>query len=590
MRKLKLRLSRPSSCVLMLGAVLFLSVAIPAAEARAAATDQAFPAVAFDGTNYLVVWEDGRTGTYPDIYGARVSKAGLAVDPDGFAISMAWHTQARPSLAFDGTNYLVVWHDFRSNSYYSVYFARVSPAGVVLDSDGIRVSTTASQQMWPAVAFDGTNYLVAWQDLRSGNFDIYGTRVSKSGAVLDPSGIAISTATARQAHPAVAFDGVHYLVVWDDQRTNLSDDIYGSRVNPSGGVLDAKGIAISTAANRQEYPSVTYGGGSYLVAWQDDRSGFEDIYGARVTPSGGVLNSGGIPISRAANSQAYPAVSFDGTNYMAVWQDFRAGYYFDIYGARIGVSGSVLDTAGIAISVAGDDQLAPAVGYDGTNYMVFWQDNRGETYDVFAARVESSGAVLDPGGLTDVLVASASARVEAGCVAVSWQTTSEVPASSFSVERSESGEGAFTALETAVVASDALSFSVTDCSVTPGTTLWYRIVLEGASGAREFYGPIEVLVDAAPATYRAYDAYPNPFNPSCTIRYDLPEGAGVSLRVFDVNGSLVRTLVDGWRGPGVHSETWDGRAHDGSPLPSGIYFYSVEAGQLEATRKMLLLR
>jgi len=303
-----------------------------------------------------------------------------------------------------------------------------------------------------------------------------------------------------------------------------------------------------------------------------------------------VLNSGGISISRAANSQAYPAVGFDGTNYIAVWQDFRAGYYFDIYGARIGVSGAVLDTAGIAISLAGNDQLAPAVGFDGSNYMVFWQDKRGETYDVFAARVDGSGVVLDPGGLTDVLVASVSASVEAGCVTVAWQTTSEVPSSSFHLERAESSDGVFTAVESPVAASDAFSFSCVDCSVTPGATLWYRIVLEGASGARELYGPIEVSVGAAPAAYRAYDAYPNPFNPSCTIRFDLPEGAAVSLRVFDIRGTPVRTLVEGWRGPGVHKATWDGRSDDGSPLPSGIYFYSLRAGELATTRKMLLLK
>ena len=570
--------------------LLLVSSGVWTSQAWAAAAGQAFPAAAFDGTNYLVVWEDGRSGTYPDIYGARVKTSGMPVEPNGIAISTAWHKQERPALAFDGTNYLVAWQDYRSGAYYSVYFSRVSPAGDVLDPDGVRVSMTASQQMSPAVAFDGTNYLVVWQDLRNGSFDIYGTRVSRAGTVLDPTGIAISTADARQSHPSVAFDGVHYLVVWDDQRSNLSDDIYGSRVNPSGGVMDAKGIAISIAANRQEYPSVTYGGGNYLVAWQDDRSGFEDIYGARVTPSGSVLNSGGIAISRAANSQAYPAVGFDGTNYLAVWQDFRAGYYFDIYGARVGLSGAVLDTAGIAISLAGNDQLAPAVGYDGSNYMVFWQDNRAETYDVFAARVGGSGNVLDPGGLTDVLVASVSASVEAGCVTVAWQTTSEVLASAFRLERSDAREGVFAELTNPVVTSDELSFSCADCSVTPGTTLWYRIVLEGASGAREFYGPIEVSVDAAPVAFRAYDAYPNPFNPSCTIRFDLPEGAAVSLRVFDVSGTPVRTLVEGWRGPGVHNEAWDGRSDDGSPLPSGIYFYSLKAGQLAATKKMLLLK
>jgi hypothetical protein len=61
------------------------------------------PAVAFDGTNYLVVWQDGR-GTYYDIYGARVSRAGVVLDPGGFAISTATREQRMPAVAFDGTN------------------------------------------------------------------------------------------------------------------------------------------------------------------------------------------------------------------------------------------------------------------------------------------------------------------------------------------------------------------------------------------------------------------------------------------------------------------------------------------------------
>jgi len=83
---------------------------------------------------------------------------------------------------------------------------------------------------------------------------------------------------------------------------------------------------------------------------------------------------------------------------------------------------------------------------------------------------------------------------------------------------------------------------------------------------------------------------PNPFNPMCTIRYDIPRAGRVNLEVFDVNGSLVRTLVDGWREPGVYSEIWDGRDNTGKQLPSGVYFYRLEAGDFVATRKCVLLR
>ncbi len=76
--------------------------------------DQTSPSVAFDGTNYLVVWHDGR-GDIGNIYGARVDPSGHLLDPAGFAISTAEERQLYPSVAFDGTNYLVVWEDERSS-------------------------------------------------------------------------------------------------------------------------------------------------------------------------------------------------------------------------------------------------------------------------------------------------------------------------------------------------------------------------------------------------------------------------------------------------------------------------------------------
>ncbi|MEO0227999.1 MAG: hypothetical protein ABIL70_08145, partial [candidate division WOR-3 bacterium] len=155
--------------------------------------------------------------------------------------STAANYQVSPSVAFDGTNYLVVWSDERSGYYiYDIYGARVSPNGVVLDPNGIPISTAANSQLYPSVAFDGTNYLVVWQDYRNNpdTSDIYGARVSQNGTVLDPSGIPISTAANYQVCPSVAFGGTNYLVVWQDYRNNPdTSDIYGARVSPNGVVL-----------------------------------------------------------------------------------------------------------------------------------------------------------------------------------------------------------------------------------------------------------------------------------------------------------------------------------------------------------------
>jgi len=547
------------------------------------------PTVAFDGTNYLVTWEELRGGSSWDIYGARVSTGGSVLDPDAIAISTAANDQGYPAIVFDGTNYVVVWQDNRSGSY-DIYGARVSASGSVLDPDGIAISTAANDQLFPEIAFDGTNCLVVWEDCRSGFPDIYGARLSSGASVLDPGGIAISAVASYQWFPAIAFDGTNYLVAWDDNRGGDSWDIYGARVSASGSVLDPAGIAISTAANVQGDLAIAFDGTNYLVVWVDLRSGSTyDIYGARVNESGSVLDPAGMAISTVAGDQELPAIAFDGTDHLVAWQDNRSGSY-DIYGARVSASGSVLDPDGIAISTAAGYQMAPAIAFDGTNHLVVWQDNRsGSSWDIYCARVSEAGTVLDPGGITGLTFGAVSATVRQWYVLLSWQMAVETVTSSFRIERSESLEGEFVALDLPILMSSALSFSCTDYSVQPGKTYWYRIVLVGSSG-EESYGPIEVRVDAVPTAYRAYQSYPNPFNPLCNIRYDIARAGKVTVRVFDVDGSLVRTLVDGWREPGVYSEIWEGRREDGKELPSGVYFYRLEAGDFVATHKLVLLR
>jgi large repetitive protein len=358
------------------------------------------PAIVFDGTNYLVVWEDFRNG--PDnseIYGTRISQTGLVIDPMGIAISTAIYWQWSPAIAFDGTNYLVTWEDERNNSFYDIYGARINQSGIVLDPAGIAILTDSLDQRFPSIAFDGINYLTVWQDFRNGAWDIYGSRISQSGSILEPAGIEISTVANEQESPSVAFDGNNYLVVWQDRRSS-SYDIYGSRISQFGIVLDSTGFVISPAARNQQSPSVAFDGSDYLVVWEDYRNNdtISDIYGTRVSPNGIVLDSTGIAISTDQNSQKSPSVAFDGTNYLVVWQDYR-NRSWDIYGTRVTQSGAVFDSTGIAISTAANSQKLPSVAFDGTNYLVVWGDERNGAPDIYGTMVTQSGTVLNPSGI-----------------------------------------------------------------------------------------------------------------------------------------------------------------------------------------------
>jgi hypothetical protein len=361
------------------------------------------PALGFGGTNFLVAWHDSRNSQFePDIYGARVTTDGTVVDTSGFVVAQSARGQYSPATAFDGTNFLAVWEDDR-NGYTDIYGARVTPSGTVLDPTGIAIAQAQEWQYEPAIAFDGANFLAVWQDYRSNpdDPDIYGARVALDGTVLDPGGIVISDAPNRQGQPALAFDGANYLVTWQDFR-NGSYDIYGTRVTPAGTVLDPAGIAVAVVPNRQGNPGLGFDGTNSLVVWEDDHSkpGLPDIYGTRVTRSGTVLDPDGIAITRASNGQHNPALDFDGTNFLVVWDDDRSSAWPDIYGARVTTGGTVLDTGSIAISRGSKDQFAPAVAFDGTNFLVVYEDYRGSNNpDIYGAWVSPAGTVSDEGSV-----------------------------------------------------------------------------------------------------------------------------------------------------------------------------------------------
>ena len=82
--------------------------------------------------------------------------------------------------------------------------------------------------------------------------------------------------------------------------------------------------------------------------------------------------------------------------------------------------------------------------------------------------------------------------------------------------------------------------------------------------------------------------YPNPFNPSTTIRYSLRESSLATLAVYNSLGQKIKTLVDGSQTAGVHTVQWDGRDEEGQRVSSGVYFYRLQSGEYRKTMKMVL--
>jgi uncharacterized protein (TIGR03382 family) len=426
-----------------------------------AASSQDSPALVFDGTNYFAVWSDFRNNDF-DIYGTRVRRSdGVPLDPAGIPISTAPSFQSQPAVAFDGTQFLVAWHDLRGGADYDIYGARVSATGTVLDASGLPISTATGFQQSPSIAAAGGTFFVVWDDRRdAGNTDVYGARVrSSDGGVLDPTGLPLATGPVAQGGSTVVSDGSRFLALWGHSTSSTTSALYAARVQTDGVVLDPGGVSLlgsvttsatapavslnggqlllvwrniqesstdiygvrvnasdlslvgtpvlcSSQTNSERSPAIAGGANSYLVVWQDsrDRGGGTDIYGVRVRASDGVvLDPVALPISTATNSQAFPVVAFDGSHFLVAWADFRNNSTLgsDIYGARVRESdGVVLDPAGIPIYSGPRQQAGPRIAFGDGLYFVTWDDNRSSSTDVYGARVRASdGVVLDPTGI-----------------------------------------------------------------------------------------------------------------------------------------------------------------------------------------------
>ncbi len=156
------------------------------------AYDQINPKLVSDGIGgAIMTWEDFRTGITSDIYAQRVDSTGVVAtgwNVNGITVSVASHNQSNPSIISDSSHgAIITWIDKRDSSTnkntYDVYASRITGAfAFPWTANGVPIATADSTQTNPTTVMDGNGgAIIAWQDKRSGNFDIYASRVFKNG-------------------------------------------------------------------------------------------------------------------------------------------------------------------------------------------------------------------------------------------------------------------------------------------------------------------------------------------------------------------------------------------------------------------------
>jgi hypothetical protein len=255
----------------------------------AGSADQYNPAIAMDGSgNFVITWTDSRNGNDNlDIYAQRYNSSGIPLGSnfkvnDDAGITGQWSS----AITMDNSgNFAITWTDYRNGDLNpDVYAQRYNSSGIPLGSN-FKVNDDAgtADQYDPAIAVDlPGNFVITWADLRNGNSDIYAQRFNSSGT---PQGanfmVNDDAGTTDQHDPAIAMDSSgNFVIAWDDVR-NGNLDIYAQGYNSSGTATGSNYLVpnLNYSTFEQAYPAVGANSSNICFAWEDDRGDpWKDIY------------------------------------------------------------------------------------------------------------------------------------------------------------------------------------------------------------------------------------------------------------------------------------------------------------------------
>jgi hypothetical protein len=351
-----------------------------------------------------------------------------------------------------------------------------------------------------------------------------------------------NTPLAGEASVAVSGSVVH--VVWSDFRhLGLNFEIYYRR-STDGGVNWDPETRLTNDNAKSGVPSISVSGPNVHLVWLDNRDGNPEIYYKRSTDGGSSWGSD----TRLTNdpfSSDEVSVAVSGSLVHVVWTDYRNGQ-IDIYYKRSSDGGV---NWGPDTPLTNDNALSflPSIAASGSAVHVVWQDLRDrittESYEIYYKRSTDGGSSWD----SDTRLTNNPASSRHCFVAASGSLVHVV----WLDERDVNGNG----------------------------EIYYK---------RNPTGNPTSIIDmdnTIPNDYILFQNYPNPFNPATTIAFSLPLASYVTLKVFNMLGQEVATILSEQLATGRYEIKWDATG-----IGSGVYFYRLQSGKFTDTKKLILLK
>jgi hypothetical protein len=371
-----------------------------------------------------------------------------------------------------------------------------------------------------------------------------------------------------------------------------------------GGINNNDVYALAIAPNGDLYAGGNFtvaGGTTALRVAHWNGSGWSAL-------GGGILDSDVRALAVTSNGDVYAGGTFTTAGGVvagrvarwngSTWSDLNGGVTSDVY--ALAANGGDL-YAGGAFTVTGDGDALRIAKWSGGSW-----SNLGSGANDNVLALASSGKHVWAGGsftvaggkpsfrfghynpdIVPVLIQDFTATPADGRVDLAWRLWADEAVEGFRIYKKPAGDSPLAALENGSLV-PATAQSYRDTGVRPGQTYYYQVAAVTPDGSEIRSRTVEASVP--PPSLELDQNFPNPFNPTTTIRFSAPEGVRVRLAVYDVDGRLVATLYEAISAGGAHEVQWSGRSGGGGTVGTGVYFYRLHAGKHTLTRKMLLLK
>ncbi len=451
-----------------------------------------------------------------------------------------------PALAVDREGrFVIVWQDVRADEggdiFVQCYYSDGTPRG-----DNVRVNDDSGVgvQKEPAVAcHEDGSFIVVWQDGRdlSDASDVYAQRYSSDGTTVGANfKVNEDEKHEWQGSPSVSCDGIgNFVIAWRDKR-DQGFHVYAQRYSEDG-VPVGSNFLVKDEGVGDYPPSVDCDSdGNFVITWSAKRySGYAVL--AKLYWSDGSPAGNNFEVHLDERGDSHPDVTmFEPDGFVLAWEDTKHSDRTDIYAQLYSRNARPIGD-NVRVNHAGDTtaQLKPSVASnDSGDFVIAWADRRtDDDIRLYAQRMTYAGSRIG----VNFPLSSDYRR---------WQNDPDI----------------------ALLDDRLYATWVESAPDGSGFDIWAHVVALDAGTTR-------------PTSSVLYQNWPNPFNLNTEICFDLSHAGTTTLKIFDLSGREVATLISEFLNSGRHRTEWEA---DG--LASGVYIYRLHCGSTVETRKMILLR